>query len=97
MILSVLEQLSLPIEEPDTQTVIYRHLLSQQKPIPINSCQSYPHPNACQKAAEGLYVDRLRYARDTNNFPCDTLGNLDHQQHPVLQGEYQKFKQEVCR
>lgn len=94
--LPVLERLSLSIEEPNPKTVLYRHLLAKEKPLPIQNCQRYPHPQACLLAAEGLYVDRLRYARDTNRFPCDNLGALEHSNHPTLLREYNRFHQEVC-
>jgi hypothetical protein len=93
---TILDQMSLSFDSPHTKTVVYRHLLSKQHPIPIQNCITYPDAEECVMAAEGLYVDRLRYARDTNTFPCNDLGKLDHQSHPVLKKEYNRFQGEVC-
>ena len=78
------------------ETVIYRHLLSLETPLPILKCQDLPNPDACQRAAQGLYLDRLRYAHSHNQFPCQELGDLDHSNTPILLHEYQKMAQEEC-
>lgn len=78
------------------QTVIYRHILSLKTPIPIGECQAYPSPEACQRAAQGLYLDRLRFARSKNKFPCDELGDLDHSEDSTLLYEYQQMAKKEC-
>ena len=83
-------------ESIEGQTVIYRHILSLKKPIPITECQNLPNPKACQKAAQGLYLDRLRFARSKNQFPCDTLGEFEHSNEPILLHEYQQMAKEEC-
>lgn len=78
------------------QTVIYRHLLSLKTPIPIHMCSEYFDPQACERAAQGLYLDRLRFSQSQNKFPCDNLGELDHQNNPNLLVEYQQLAKEIC-
>ena len=92
----ILKRLSLSLQDANTKTVVYRHLLAKEHPIPIQQCSQFPHPKACEMAAEGLYVDRLRHARDTQSFPCAELGALDHQNHSLLEQQYSRFHKEVC-
>ena len=79
-------------------TVLYRHIVSIEQPMNIEKCLSLPNHDACIRAAEGVYRDRLRYAESQGSFPCDMKVNhvLQHQGHPSLRSIYSEFHNEIC-
>lgn len=94
---------SIPIHQI-ARTIVYRHLLSLEKPIPIDRCAEFPHPSDCQKAGRSLYIDRLRYAMHQKKFPCEMesdlspeiLGDLYHQNNESLKNTFRELQEEYC-
>lgn len=86
------------------RTIVYRHLLSLEKPIPIHLCAKFPHPDDCEKAGVSLYIDRLRYAMHQNTLPCSTqsdlskeiLGDLYHQNNDLLKNTFIELQEDYC-
>ena len=80
------------------QTILYRHILSSQTNLRSERCDSLPSPEACKRALQGVYLDRLRYAKHKNGDLChlSTTDELHPQQDPILHATYTEFTETDC-
>jgi hypothetical protein len=89
--------LALDIKHPNVQSILYRAILTRQKNVPIEQCQSAPDKSACTRVAVMLYQDILKLSERENNFPCSPpLGRLEHQNNEDLVVKFNKFKEKLC-
>ena len=58
-------------EDEHAWTLIYRDALARQAPLNLVRCDDTPRPPLCRRAGEGLFSDRLNYARDTRKLTGD--------------------------
>lgn len=80
------------------ETVLYRHIVSTQRPMQLEVCPTLPNPEHCERAAISIYRDRLRFAENQGTFPCTMDDNhpLAHINQPPLHLIYTEFHNANC-
>lgn len=95
----ICQHYSIDIHSIEGETIVYRHLISQQQPLSTSLCTTLPNPPACYKAAHSIYLDRLRYHHNiTHHFQCNQplITELTIDEFSPLQQTLRDFVKEVC-
>lgn len=80
------------------ETVLYRHITSLEQPMQLQICTGLPNPIACERAAQSIYRDRLRFVENQGTFPCsiDDAHPLFHANQSTLHLIYTEFYNANC-
>ena len=80
------------------ETVLYRHIMSIEQPMRLDTCAGLPNRLSCERAATSIYRDRLRFVENQGTFPCrvDDDHPLSPANQPSLHLIYIEFHHANC-